>query len=70
MLQRFVFIKQPLILCSVDHKRVFFGMNQSVAYYNKHAEQFMDETLHVDMSVLHVVFAISAGKRIPSYCRL
>jgi len=30
-------------------------MSQSVAYYNKHAQQFMDETLHVDMSVSYVV---------------
>ncbi|MGO1502303.1 MAG: DUF3427 domain-containing protein [Marinobacter sp.] len=31
-------------------------MSQSVAYYNKHAQQFLDETLHVDMSALYDVF--------------
>lgn len=43
-------------MCSVDLKRVFFGMSQSVAYYNKNAQQFLDETLHVDMSALYDAF--------------
>jgi 2-polyprenyl-3-methyl-5-hydroxy-6-metoxy-1,4-benzoquinol methylase len=43
-------------LCSDDHKRKFFGMSQSVAYYNKHAQAFLDETLHVDMSALYDAF--------------
>ncbi len=28
-------------------------MSQSVAYYNEHAQAFLDETLHVDMSALY-----------------
>lgn len=31
-------------------------MSQSVAYYNVHAQQFMDETLHLDMSALYDAF--------------
>ncbi|MBK1887307.1 MULTISPECIES: DUF3427 domain-containing protein [unclassified Marinobacter] len=31
-------------------------MSQSVAYYNAHAQQFIDETLHVDMSALYDAF--------------
>lgn len=31
-------------------------MSQSVAYYNKNAQQFLDETLHVDMSALYDAF--------------
>lgn len=31
-------------------------MSQSVAYYNEHAQQFMDETLNVDMSALYDAF--------------
>lgn len=31
-------------------------MNQSVAYYNEHAQAFLDETLHVDMSALYDSF--------------
>lgn len=31
-------------------------MSQSVAYYNAHAQQVIDETLHVDMSALYDAF--------------
>jgi len=31
-------------------------MSQSVAFYNAHAQQFIDETLHVDMSALYDAF--------------
>lgn len=31
-------------------------MSQLVAYYNKHAQAFLDETLHVDMSALYDAF--------------
>jgi len=31
-------------------------MSQSVAYYNEHAQSFLDETLHVDMSALYDAF--------------
>lgn len=31
-------------------------MSESVAYYNEHAQAFLDETLHVDMSALYDAF--------------
>ncbi|WP_100638947.1 class I SAM-dependent methyltransferase [Marinobacter salexigens] len=31
-------------------------MSQSVAYYNAHAQAFLDETLHVDMTALYEAF--------------
>ena len=31
-------------------------MSESIAYYNEHAQAFLDETLHVDMSALYDSF--------------
>lgn len=43
-------------MCTDVNKRARICMSQSVAYYNEHAQQFMDETLNVDMSTLYDSF--------------